>query len=439
MLALAGTVLLGAAPLSAAAYPVTYTNCGVTNTVSAAPTRVITMNQGATEFLLAMGLEGSMVGTAYLDDSIWPKYAAAYSGIPVLSSSYPDEADIVALNPDLIVASYSSAFRALYTTSSGSTRGVFNMSCTGDGSEYGADWTTCRPQLNAMGHGTYLLEDACEDSSLRPDTVSEETVYEELETLGEIFGVDVQPIIDEMKEDFDNAAALVSSSMASAPLKTVWLDCVGRCCAVADGEEEEVYVGAGSGAPNMLMQEAGLTNVFSDEPGNWACVKVSSIVAADPDVIVVVDAAWDSAAEKIQWLYNDAEFCQLDVLKAARFVSIPFSATTLSPRNGPAAYDLAIAAIHVRTGITTPAQESGVGSFNPYYLQKESECGKCPLSMTDVVYTDSGDDDTVSVDCPTTTAPSGEDVASKGSRARIAHLRASVAVAAVVLSQFSCA
>jgi len=435
MLAVVGTVLLSAAlrvRASGSSFPVTYTNCGVSNTVSAAPTKVITMNQGATEFLLAMGLEGSMVGTAYLDDSIWPQYAAAYANIPVLSSSYPDEDTILDLNPDFIVASYNSAFRALYTSSSGSVRGVFNMSCTGPGSDYDEDWTGCRPQLNALGHGTYVFEDHCEDTSLRPDTVTEDTIYEELETLGGIFGVDVQPIIDDMREDFDNAAALVSSSMSSDPLKTVWLDCIEGCCTVEDGEEPEVFVGGGSGAPNLLMVEAGLTNAFSDEPGGWACVKVSAVVAADPDVIVVVDAAWDSAAEKIRWLYNDEEFCQLDVLKAARFVSIPFSATTLSPRNGPAAYDLAIAAIHVRTGITTPAQESGVASFNPYFLQAESECGRCPLSMNDVVYTDSSDDDTVSVDCP-----AQDETASRSARAGMSALYASVAASAVVLSQVS--
>ena len=44
-----------------------------------------------------------MVGTAYLDDAIWPRYAAAYNSIPVLSSSYPTEAQIMAVNPDFIL------------------------------------------------------------------------------------------------------------------------------------------------------------------------------------------------------------------------------------------------------------------------------------------------------------------------------------------------
>lgn len=86
--------------------------------------------------------------------------------------------------------------------------------------------------------------------------MTEETVYEELRALGSVFGKDVQPIIDDMKEDFDQAAGLVSAGMNGAPLKTVWLDCVGRCC---DGEDQ------------VLMQEAGLKNVFSDRSGIWLC------------------------------------------------------------------------------------------------------------------------------------------------------------------------
>ena len=61
------------------------------------------MNQGVTEFMLAMGLADKIVGTAYLDDSIWPRYAAAYNEIPVFSSSYPYENTIMEVNPDFIV------------------------------------------------------------------------------------------------------------------------------------------------------------------------------------------------------------------------------------------------------------------------------------------------------------------------------------------------
>lgn len=358
--------------------------------------------------MLGMGLEESMVGTAYLDDAIWPRYAASYNKIPVLGSSYPNDTVIMAQSPDFIVGSYNSAFRAQYTDGD-KTRGIFSTetvgSCTGKGSDWGEVWTTCRPQLHAKGIGTYLFEDSCEEKGLRPTTVTEETVYEEMRALGSVFGVDVQPKIDEMKKDFDQAAGLVSAGLGGEPLKTVWVDCVGRCCQDEEGDEEHVFVGGGTGAPNMLMQEAGLTNVFAEKSGNWVCVKISEIAAAKPDVLVIVDADWDKAIDKIRYLYDDAAFCQLEVLRAARLISIPFSASTLSPRNGPAALDLAVAALHVRTGSHTVTQQSGVGSFSPYFLQAETACSRCPLKMSYVMYDDETDSAQNYDVCTTTPAP----------------------------------
>ena len=37
----------------------------------------MTLHQGSTEFLLAMGLEDKMVGSASADGPIWPRYAEA--------------------------------------------------------------------------------------------------------------------------------------------------------------------------------------------------------------------------------------------------------------------------------------------------------------------------------------------------------------------------
>jgi len=374
------------------AYPITYTSCGVEHVINSKPTRIVTMNQGATEFLLGLGLADHMAGTAYLDDAIWPRYASAYAAIPVLSSSYPNESTLLGANPDFIVASYQSAFRQTYVHSSGSTRGIFSNAtiapCEGSGSEFGTALPTCRPQLHAQGIGTFLFADACEDRSLRPALVSEDTVYQELRTMGQIFNVNAESIIAEMRQDFDTAAGIVSSGFNGQPLKAVWLDCVGRCCSVPEGQEPQVYVGAGTGPPQLLMQEAGLTNVFGHLDGNWKCVNESDIISAAPDVLIVVDAAWDTALSKITWLYNHSEFCPMDALKGARFVQIPFSASTLGPRNAPAAVDLAMAALHVRTGSLTATRESGVGSFSPTFLQSHIEGLTCTTNPAVLVYTD---------------------------------------------------
>jgi len=377
----------------AEAYPVQYTNCGLNHAVDKAPQRIVTMTQGATEFMLALGLADQMVGTAYLDDAIWPEYASEYAKIPVLSAGYPDEAKIMSVSPDFIVASFNSAFRQTYVEDN-KTKGIFaNLApCNGTGgeelgmNEKASNKNTCRGELNAKDIGTFLFQDACENESLRPSAVSEEVVYSEMRALSTIFKVDVEPLITDMKKDFEDASQLVSSGMQGVPLKTVWLDCVGRCCKVDAGQDPEVFVGAGNGVPAMLMQEAGLSNVFANVKGNWACVKEKDVIAAAPDVIVVVDAAWDLALDKLKWLYNQSDFCSTDVLKAARLVQIPFSATSLSPRNGGAAHDLAMAALHVRMNSVVASKESGVGSFDPQYIVNETQGLKCGVDMSSVVY-----------------------------------------------------
>ena len=67
-------------------HPYTHTNCGVEQTITATPTKVVSMNQATTEFLLAMGLHDNIVGQredSTLEDPIWPRYAEACNWPPL--------------------------------------------------------------------------------------------------------------------------------------------------------------------------------------------------------------------------------------------------------------------------------------------------------------------------------------------------------------------
>src|SRR5687768_2330521 len=79
---------VGAKGPAAKGFPVTVSNCGVKTTFQRPPQRVVSLNQHATEVMLALGLERSMVGTGYLDDEILPEYRAAYDKVKVLSKEY---------------------------------------------------------------------------------------------------------------------------------------------------------------------------------------------------------------------------------------------------------------------------------------------------------------------------------------------------------------
>ena len=390
------TLLLCALSASAAfeaAYPMSYTSCGVTHTLQESPSRVVTMNQGATEFLLAMGLGDRMAGTAYLDDEIWPRYAAAYAGIPVLSSSYPNETAIMGVSADFIMGSYKSAFEELPGRAPG--RGIFTNATVGpcvgansdffpSGSNATTSYSTCRPQLHAAGIGTWLEPGNCEDSALNPqDGASEETVYAAITQMGAIFNVPhvALQLISEIQNDFNIAEQALKGSEHA--LNAVWLDCVGCCGEPWEDEygnlNKLLFVGAGTGAPNLIMQESGLTNMFAHLEGGWACVNASDVLAADPDVMIIVDAAWDTAISKIDYLHNRSDFCDARVVQQADYITIPFSASTLGPRNGAAALDMVAAAIHVTTGDATMNFQSGVDFFDNEMLIKHTASLRCPF------------------------------------------------------------
>ena len=168
------------APPSPPVGETTYTNCGVTTTLANAPERVVALHQGSIELMLAMGLEDKMVGTASMDDTIWPRYKEAYNKIKILTpSGLPNETTIMAVQPDFIIGAFRSAFAEMRCDAGVNCRtddshgGIFSDAtvgpCDGENSDYfpagettpsnKTSYSTCRPQLNANGIGTWLWED----------------------------------------------------------------------------------------------------------------------------------------------------------------------------------------------------------------------------------------------------------------------------------------
>ena len=87
----------------------------------------------------------------------------------------------------------------------------------------------------------------------------------------------------------------------------------------------------------MIMDAAGLTNIFGDVHDTWTSVGWESVVEADPDVIVLVDATWNTAASKIATLESSPATQGLAAVKNKRYVILPFAATEAGIRNVEAA------------------------------------------------------------------------------------------------------
>ncbi|PIE79997.1 MAG: putative F420-0 ABC transporter substrate-binding protein [Chloroflexi bacterium] len=300
---------------SMAGFPVTIDNCGLSITYDAPPEHAVTMNQAATELMLALGLEDKMVGTAYIDDEILPEYADAYASVPVLSDKYPSQEVLFASEPDFVYGVYRSAF--------------------------GDEAAGSREELNGLGIGSYLSEVACEDEALRPDKATFDTVYDEIRNIGLIFGVEdrAEALIADMEAQLD--ASLVMMADQEVPTRIFWYD----------SGDDEPFVGACCGTPGMIIDALGAENIFADAEGNWATVSWEEVVERNPDAIVIIEADWSPAQDKIDLLLNDPLFETVTAVKEQNFVVIPFSATTLGVRNVQAVTDLA-------TGLGTMSTES---------------------------------------------------------------------------------
>ncbi|PPL18738.1 putative F420-0 ABC transporter substrate-binding protein [Microterricola pindariensis] len=286
----------GGAPSASATqtvYPLTIDNCGTEVTFEAAPERVITIKSTSTEALLALGLDDRIVGTAFGDGPAAAAWQAAAEALPVLSDKLPGQEATLELEPDLIYAGWES-----------------NLSAEGAGD---------RPTLAALGVNSLVSPAACKGEAYRPNPLSFDAVFADIEQLGEIF--DVQ----------DAAATLVAGQRAE--LAAVQPAGAGRSALWYSSGNDVPYVGAGIGAPQMILDALELENVAASVQDSWAPLGWEAIVAADPDVIVLVDAAWNTAESKIALLESNPATAELSAVKAGHYLTVPFPAGEAGVRN----------------------------------------------------------------------------------------------------------
>jgi iron complex transport system substrate-binding protein len=249
------------------------------------------MNQGATEVMLALGLQDRMVGTAYIDDAVAPAVASAYSSVPVLATEYPSREVLLARQPDFVYASYASAFEP--------------------------EAAGTRASLGALGIGSYLSPVGCADTAQRPRRVTLDGVFAEIADIGRVFGVT------------DRAEALIAgqrSALAAATART--RPGQGPSVLWWDSETKAPFVGTCCGGPAMILDAVGARNAFADVEGSWANVSWEQAVAADPDVVVLVDAGWDTAAAKLSYATKSRALRDLRAFREHRVIELPFSDTT---------------------------------------------------------------------------------------------------------------
>jgi iron complex transport system substrate-binding protein len=278
-------------------YPVTISDCGITTTYAHAPSRAITIEESSTEFMLALGLQNDMIGTAYVDSPILSAYLAAYKKVPVLSQTSVSEEVVLAHHPDFVYGAYADQFSA-------------------------QEGSGTRQSLSADGIDTFLSPADCISSSAGDHQITFDTIWTEIADLGEIFGVENRAyalIASQQKE----LAQVTAHGLPFKGLKVFWYD----------SDTAPPYVGACCGVPELLMKTLGATNIFGDAPGGWANGNWETVVSSNPDVIVFDNAAWDTTQHKENFLRSYAATKDLPAVVDHRYIPIDFAYITPSVRN----------------------------------------------------------------------------------------------------------
>ncbi|WP_228925533.1 ABC transporter substrate-binding protein [Streptomyces sp. DH7] len=290
-------------------FPYTVKNCGVTTTFKAPPKRVVTMNQHVTEIMLELGLKKSLVGTAYLDDQVLPKYGEDYASVPVIAKEYPSYEQLLATDPDFVYGGYGSAFAA------------------GDGRG--------REALKKSGIESRLNTESCTKGDQPMDTL-----YEEIREVGRTFGVTDRAEAWIKRAKADNA----TTAKKLAGLKPVSVF-------VYDSGDKTAFTAGGEGIGNELIERAGGTNVFADLDKPFGDAAWENVVARKPEVIVIYDYGATTVEQKKKRLLDDPALADVPAVKNKRFAVMPLSDAVLGVRV-PAAVDKLAAQLH--PGATTP-------------------------------------------------------------------------------------
>lgn len=291
----------GGSSADAAGYPRTVDNCGTEVTVPAPPQRIVTIKSTSTELVLALGLADRLVGTAFADGPLPEDLAEAGGEVPVLAERAPSSEVVLATEPDFVFAGWESNFSA--------------------------DSAGERSELADLGIATYVNPAACLEEGYQPDPLTFEHIFDDILEAGELLGApeaaealvaEQEDTLAQVQPSADDLTALWYSSGSDIP-----------------------YVGGGIGAPQLLLETVGLTNIMADGQESWASGSWEDIAAQNPDVIVLVDSAWNTAEHKIEVLESSPVTSTMDAVIDQRYLVVPFPASEAGVRSVPAAVDLA--------------------------------------------------------------------------------------------------
>lgn len=237
---------------SSGAFPLTIDTCGTEVTLDQAPTSVVVGWPSIITTLNALGVGDDVIGYTSADFTDPP----------------PTEAEAIA--PD-----FRTSREVMIAT--GLDMFIVNDENQVDASEGNLGWS----DLDGLDAGGYVLGGYCLDN---PAPTGIDVVYDDIETLGAIFGVpdDAAALNAELGDRID-AAAAATEALA------------GSTVAVVQAFEGTLFALSGSYYA-MVPTELGLVSVFADLDANFAEISPEEVLTLAPEVVIVVHEGDESEA-----------------------------------------------------------------------------------------------------------------------------------------------
>lgn len=276
-----------------AGYPVSWTETldgqEVKQSVEKAPAHAISMSQATTEMMLALGLEDKMAGTAMKEEEIYPPLQAAYDKVKVLSDKWPSYETFMAENPD-----FATGWEVPFTK-----RGI------------------PAERITVKNVPIYV------PSSMQKLDANLETVFEDMQKLGEIFGV--KDKADAWVKSEQDKLASVQGKIEKLPKKKIFV------YDASDGKPFTAFKGYTTNILKLIGAENVMENAGVDK--TWAAVSWENVVAADPEYIIIADYSNgvrndDDFQQKVAAIKGNPQLANVTAVKENHFVKVKLSEIT---------------------------------------------------------------------------------------------------------------
>ncbi|WP_245956995.1 ABC transporter substrate-binding protein [Aestuariispira insulae] len=289
------------ASLPVAAETVSLNNCGRDIHFDAAPEKVVSIGQAATEILYALDLGDKVAGTSVWFTDILPEFKAVNDRVERMADNDPSFEAVVAKRPQLVASQYE-----WYVGPKG-TVGT-------------------RPQFHELGIQTYILPTDCvgKDNATGGDGTRNAAfhtglIHQGIQELAQIFGIEEkgERLVADLQQREAAALAKVETLNLRGLSAVFWFSSPAKI-------DADPYVAGGKGAPAYIMDRLNIRNVV-DTDEEWPTVGWESIARANPSVIVIARMERrrfpaDDYRKKLEFLKSDPVTSQMDAVKHDRII-----------------------------------------------------------------------------------------------------------------------